>query len=579
MASAAYFAAVVFADDRALGLFERFLYVVGIWKDERLSFVCDFLTIEQQTNIARIVRRIGCQGDCGRPAAHNNAIALGKGPRKAGGVFIHELSLPTRRLPSTTRCIYVCSTGQRLTTPKEGRKESPEIRKPVTGGQTSPESLVARGKELRKKVARSSHATWSSNPDRPNPIEFLKESSVGRLSNLIPIRYHRMKKSAFTFLRGFPSMMAYDLGTGTSSTQVIVQSCGDCHLENFGIFATPERNVVFDINDFDETLPAPWEWDVKRLAVSIHVAAKVNELSEKRASRAVRAAVSAYRNKIRACSEMTGLEVWYSRVDATDVLEQTQNAELRRATIPGAAPDDTHELIAEQYTEGNGLGRRIADKPPKLFHPPPDREVIVDAGEVFELYQRSLRDDLQVLFGPYQLVDLAIKVVGLGSVGTRCAVALLMASENDALILQIKEARPSILEPYAGASKYENSGQRVIAGQLLMQVASDIFLGWCDSADGHHFYVRQLSDMKGSADVSIMGSGELSAYAGICGETLAVAHARSGQSALIGGYLGSSSTFDRAIARFARSYSDQVREDYEMFMTRIEDGSLPTEPG
>jgi uncharacterized protein (DUF2252 family) len=197
---------------------------------------------------------------------------------------------------------------------------------------------------------------------------------------------------------------------------------------------------------------------------------------------------------------------------------------------------------------------------------------------VFERYQHSLRDDVQVLFGPYQLVDLAIKVVGLGSVGTRCAVALLMARENDALILQIKEARPSILEPYAGASKYENSGQRVVAGQLLMQVASDIFLGWCDSADGHHFYVRQLSDMKGSADVSVMGSEELSTYAGICGETLAVAHARSGRSALIRGYLGSSSKFDRAIARFARRYSEQVQRDFEMFMTRIADGGLPSKP-
>jgi uncharacterized protein (DUF2252 family) len=435
----------------------------------------------------------------------------------------------------------------------------------------------AEGKALRKEVPRSSYAHWSPQPGRPDPIACLEDSNRGRLPNLIPIRYSRMKKSAFTYFRGFPSMMAYDLGTGRPATGIVVQSCGDCHLENFGIYATPERNVVFDINDFDETTPAPWEWDVQRLAASIEIAARVNGSSEKQTLKAVLGAVSAYREKMLESAQMTRLQSWYSRIDASEFLNQTNILELRRAKLPNAAPDDSHELVAEQYTEGKGLGTKIADKPPKVFHPPPDGEVIGDAREVFARYKRSLRDDLQLLFGAYELKDLAIKVVGLGSVGTRCAVALLMANDEDALILQIKEARPSILAPYAGASKYENSGQRVVAGQLLMQSASDIFLGWSDSDDGHHFYIRQLSDMKWSANVTTMSASELQSYAALCGQVLAVAHARSGNAGLIASYLGSSSTFDAAVAEFANSYAEQVLEDYEVFLHALETGRLSAE--
>lgn len=373
--------------------------------------------------------------------------------------------------------------------------------------------------------------------------------------------------------------MAYDLGSSTTNTGIYVQACGDCHLENFGIFATPERRLVFDINDFDETLPAPWEWDVKRLAVSIHVAGRVNGLSDKQCSKAVVAAVRAYRQYMWSCVDLTALEIWYSRVDATEVLEQTRNAELRRSKLTNDAPDETHEVIAERVTEGEGLGTRILDKPPKLFHPPPDREVIVDAQEVFESYRASIRDDIRTLFEAYRLTDLAIKVVGLGSVGTRCAVALLLANENDALVLQIKEARPSILEPYAGATKYANNGQRVVAGQLLMQVASDIFLGWSDSKDGHHFYVRQLSDMKAGADVTAMGASALLRYSAICGQVLAVAHARSGKSAQIAGYVGKSPTFDRAIVTFASKYANQVDADFALFQAAIASGRLQANYG
>jgi uncharacterized protein (DUF2252 family) len=301
--------------------------------------------------------------------------------------------------------------------------------------------LVAQGKLLRAKLARSAHGQWQPGAQRPDPIAVLEASNAGRVADLIPVRHARMARSAFTFFRGVPSVMASDLGAFTPVTGLRVQACGDCHLENFGIFATPERRLVFDINDFDETLPAPWEWDVKRLAASVYVAGRVNGLSEKQCSKSALAAVRGYRKYMWACTEQTALQIWYARVDAAEVVEQTRNAELRRAKLPAAAPDDTHELIAEHTTEGDGLGTRILDKPPKLFHPPPDGEIIVDAREVFTSYRSSIRDDIQVLFESYELVDLAIKVVGLGSVGTRCAVALMMAKENDALILQIKEAR------------------------------------------------------------------------------------------------------------------------------------------
>jgi uncharacterized protein (DUF2252 family) len=436
---------------------------------------------------------------------------------------------------------------------------------------------TAAGKALRKQIPRTSYGEWAPQPGRPDPIAVLEESNVGRLPNLVPVRHARLKRSAFTFFRGFPSMTAYDLGTGRPTTGIIVQSCGDCHLENFGIYATPERNVIFDINDFDETTPAPWEWDVERLTSSIEVAGIVNGFSQKQRFKAVLGAVSAYRKTMLESARKTRLQCWYTRIDASDFLRVVGSAELHRAVLPSTAPDDSHELIAEQYTEGIGLGAKIVDKPPKLFHPPPDGEVIVDAREVFERYKRSLRDDLQVLFGAYELTDLAIKVVGIGSVGTRCAVALLKASADDALILQIKEARPSVLAPYAGSSEYKNNGQRVVAGQLLMQSASDVLLGWSDSDDGHQFYIRQLSDMKWSADVSIMSASELQSYAALCGQVLAVAHARSGNAELIAGYLGSSSTFDAAIAEFAETYAQQVLEDYEIFMHALETGRLSAE--
>lgn len=406
----------------------------------------------------------------------------------------------------------------------------------------------------------------------------LAASNEGRVADLVPVRYGRMRRSPFTFFRGSSNIMAYDLGTSGRITGVVVQACGDCHVENFGIFATPERNVVFDINDFDETLPAPWEWDVKRLSASIHIAARAAGTSEGRARDAVGAAVYAYRESLAQCASMTKLEVWYARIDASEVFAISHAASLREAS-GDAAPDDTHELIAEQYTTGDGLERRIVDKPPKLFHPPPDGEIVIDAGDVLGGYRASLRDDLTVLLDSYELVDMAVKVVGIGSVGTRCAVALLMAHENDGLILQIKEARRSVLEPYAQPCIFENQGERVVAGQRIMQTASDMFLGWSDSADGHQFYVRQLSDVKGSIDAVSLTPRQLLAYASLCGRALALTHARSGDPATLSGYLGSGDIFDRAIARFAATYADVVESDYTAFIAAIERGDIEARDG
>jgi uncharacterized protein (DUF2252 family) len=440
-------------------------------------------------------------------------------------------------------------------------------------------TILAQGKALRSVVPRRAQGNWEPAAARPNPLALLKVSNEGRLADLIPVRNGRMRHSPFTFLRGAPSIMAYDLGTGHATTGVYVQACGDCHLENFGIFATPERNVVFDINDFDETHPGPWEWDVKRLAASVHVAGRAGGASEAGARTAVLAAARAYRERIAECALMTTLEVWYSRIDAVEVFARTQAASLKKGASAPSAPDDTHEMIAEQYTEGEGLGRRIADKPPKLFHPPPDREVVIDARSVLERYRPSLREDIATLLDSYELVDMAVKVVGIGSVGTRCAVALLMAHENDGLILQIKEARNSALEPYTRACAFENQGQRVIAGQRIMQTASDMFLGWSDSDDGHHFYVRQLSDVKGAVDATSLSGSKLEAYAALCGQALALSHARSGDPGTLAGYLGTSDSFERAIARFAEAYAATVESDYAIFMAAVESGAIDARDG
>jgi uncharacterized protein (DUF2252 family) len=368
--------------------------------------------------------------------------------------------------------------------------------------------------------------------------------------------------------------MAYDLAR-TPVSGLRVQACGDAHLLNFGGFATPERHIVFDVNDFDETLPAPWEWDVKRLAASVMVAARYLKLSKANCVQATMASVTAYRESMAPYAEMGALERWYQRIDATDVAELALPVKRR---APEAPLHPVTEHLFPKFTEEAGTGRRIKDQPPLVFHPRKGDRTINHVRQFLAQYRKTLPDDRRMLLERYTLVDVVVKVVGVGSVGTRCAVALLMARDDDSLFLQFKEARASVLEPYAGRSCYVNHGQRVVEGQRLMQSASDMFLGWSRiknlKAD---FYVRQLRDRKTSANIDGMDFHHLLDYAHYCGQALARAHAKAGDAAAISGYLGRSDAFDTAISRFAVAYGDQTEADFGTLELAAKAGRIPVD--
>lgn len=433
---------------------------------------------------------------------------------------------------------------------------------------------LAAGKALRGNVPRSSHAEWKSSNQRRDPIDILEASNQDRLPELVPIRYGRMLASPFTFLRGSAGLMAYDLAT-TPSTGLRVQACGDCHLLNFGTFATPERNLVFDINDFDETLPAPWEWDLKRLTVSFAVAARDNALAEADAREAAEACGRAYREALREYSRMSPLEVWYAHLDVETLIESApdeQTKQLRKAFATKARQRVIENLFPRIVGEVAGK-RRLVDQPPVLFHvTDPEGEELMRAG--LAAYRESLPDERRVLFDRYRLEDSAAKVVGIGSVGTRCMVALFFDKENHPLLLQIKEAVPSVLAPYAGKSRYDNQGQRVVVGQRLMQSSSDIFLGWARGRHGRDFFVRQLRDMKFSAPIERANADQLKRFAGICGGILARAHAKSGDASTISGYLGKSDSFDRALGAFVLAYADQNEQDHAALVQAVRSGRV-----
>ena len=439
----------------------------------------------------------------------------------------------------------------------------------------SRDQRLADGQALRDTVPRSSHAGWKRPVKRRDPIDILKASNRDRLPELVPVRYGRMLRSPFTFLRGSSGLMAYDLAT-TPTTGIRVQACGDCHLLNFGLFATPERNLIFDINDFDETLPAPWEWDVKRLAVSFVVAARDNQLTDKQAQAAAVECVRAYRVRLRECSRMSPLEVWYDRLDAQTIIDMAPNAKIRkfREQIVAQAQQRIGDYLYPKISGEVGGRRRLIDQPPVLFHiSAKGAEKIVR--EALAAYRSSLPDERRVLFDRYRMEDIAIKAVGIGSVGTRCFVGLFFSAENHPLLLQFKEACPSVLEPYAGKSQYENQGQRVVTGQRLMQSASDIFLGWTHGREGRNFYVRQLRDMKMSAPIEEGASApQAMLYAELCGRTLAHAHAKSGDAALISGYLGKADTFDQAVGEFALAYADQNAKDHAALVAAVKAGRI-----
>jgi uncharacterized protein (DUF2252 family) len=438
--------------------------------------------------------------------------------------------------------------------------------------------LKAEGKSLRDKCPREGHAVWKPAPDRHDPIHLLEESSKGRIAELIPIRYGRMVQSPFAFFRGTALNMAADLAS-TCVSGLRVQACGDCHLCNFGAFATPERRVVADLNDLDETLPAPWEWDVKRLAASFVVASRFNGHSEAAARDAALTCVRSYRENMAEYSKMRVLDIWYTAIDLKKVMAMTEDVEsqkrlqkrLAKARERSVAEHDFPELVTSA-----GLKPTIKENPPLIFHPRHQDEKSFET--MFELafagYRASLSDDKRVLLDRYKLVDFSMKVVGVGSVGTVCGVILLMASEKDPLFLQIKQARESVLEPYAGKSTYANHGQRIVVGHRLMQSASDLFLGWTEGQMGRHFYIRQLRDMKIKPLVEIFTPGVMRDFGALCGHILARAHARSGQPAKISGYLGKSDVFDEAIADFSVAYADQTEQDHESMVKAVREGRL-----
>ena len=430
------------------------------------------------------------------------------------------------------------------------------------------------GRALRKAVPRSSHAAWDPS-GRPSPLRLLEESNRQRLPDLVPIRDARMRASPFAFLRGSPGVMAHDLAT-TPATGITVQACGDAHLLNFGLFATPERNLSFGLNDFDETLPGPWEWDVKRLATSLVVAARTVGFDQALGGQAAGAAVRTYREQLARYAGMRALEVWYSRVDASAIVAMARGRR-RRAVAERLARAEHHTSLdaLPRLTEPVGGGRRFVENPPLLTHVSECGESWVT--EVLARYRSSLSDERRLLLGRFQPVDAARKVVGVGSVGTRCYVVLLLGDRHDdPLLLQVKQATMSVLEPYAGRSRYRHPGHRVVNGQRLLQTASDVLLGW--TADGTaDYYIRQLWDMKGSVNLDTLDPADLVPYGRLCGWVLARAHARSGDAAAISGYLGSGDQFDRAVASFAEAYADQTEADHAAFSAAR--GSSPGDGG
>jgi uncharacterized protein (DUF2252 family) len=455
-----------------------------------------------------------------------------------------------------------------------------------------------KGSSLRKKAPRTSHGDWQPAADRPNPLDLLQAQDEGRLQRLLPIKYGRMLASPFAFLRGSAVVMAADLAhTPTSGLQVIL--CGDAHVSNFGLFASPERRLVFDLNDFDEAFPGPWEWDVKRLATSAAVAGRGNGFSDKTNRNLAREAVRAYRRATTRFSEMRTLDVWYYYVDADalpDVLAERSSKKARKNTqrLLDKARSKTQEqtLAKLTYIDSNGR-RQIRHEPPLLIPLRPEKlaqfvaeedlVVISDAAveDVWQQYLGSLDDEKRFLLSRYKIVDGALRIGGVGSVGTRCMIALLQGgADDDGLILQLKEAGPSALEAYLPPRTYSQYAQRVVIGQQLMQTTNDIFLGWHSSElSGTDYYWRQLKDMKGSVNVAKASEDGFMTYIELCALCLARAHARTGDASAIAGYLGKGKQFDTAVANFAMTYADQTERDYQLLVEAVDSGQVVVAKG
>jgi uncharacterized protein (DUF2252 family) len=454
---------------------------------------------------------------------------------------------------------------------------------------------VARGKAARAEVPRSSHAAFEPAPRRPDPIELLERQAETRVPELVPVRYGRMLVSPFTFYRGAAKIMAGDLASSARSG-LTAQCCGDAHLSNFGVFASPERRLVFDLNDFDETLPGPWEWDVKRLAVSMLIAAQHNGFALKRQDQAVLDTVEAYRTAMASFATMKNLEVWYAHMDVELALKQlgpqlqARNVKRTEKTLAKARTRDSMSAFSKLTHVVDGEARIRAEPP--LIVPIDDlvqgraRKAMFDELRgLLRTYRDTLGYERRELIEQFRLVDFARKVVGVGSVGTRAWIALLLGRDGqDPLFLQMKEAESSVLEEFLGPSDLDNHGERVVTGQRLMQASSDIFLGWLHVEEGldgqsRDFYGRQLKDWKGSAEIEQMIPSGLSAYGRLCGWTLARAHARSGDRIAIASYLGKGASFDRAIVEFSHSYAEQNERDYKALAAAVESGRITAEKG
>jgi uncharacterized protein (DUF2252 family) len=430
------------------------------------------------------------------------------------------------------------------------------------------------GRAQRKITPRAAHAAWNPPPGR-DPLALLAASNGGRTPALVPVRHARMAASPFAFYRGAPAVMAYDLAQ-TPSSGIVAQLCGDCHISNFGLFGSPERNLVFDLNDFDETLPGPFEWDVKRTAASIVVAARNARLADKDARTAVAVAMQVYRTQMAEFATASYLGVWYSHTTADRLLRMAGKRE--RKTVQGRlARVQTRDRLRAfaKLTEVVDGERRIIHDPPLLYRlDKHEADIRTWLTELMTTYYDTLEESRKRLLARYRLVDVAHKVVGVGSVGTRCFITYWEGiDEGDPLFLQVKQANASLLEPYLGPSEYAQPGQRVVTGQRLMQATNDIFLGYAHSVD-HDYFVRQLYDMKASADLSQISPTSLAHYAALCGAVLARAHARTGDAAQIAGYLGKGDRFDTALVEFAVRYADQNDADYTLFKEAIADGRI-----
>lgn len=459
--------------------------------------------------------------------------------------------------------------------PKQKTKEKPAE---LSGHFTPLTVRYEHGKSLRADAPREAHASWSAAGIARDAIAMLEESNTGRMAELVPIRYGRMLSSPFAFFRGSAALMAADLSQ-TPNSGVFVQSCGDCHLLNFGAFATPERNLIVDISDFDETTPAPWEWDLKRLATSFVLACRSNGFKEPIARKSAEAVCRSYRTSMRLFAEMPALKVWYSKLDLDTFVAGMHDKKLREEAMAFVAKRKQRSLIdyyLPKLTEEKAGRRVFKENPPLIYHTAKQRDpaYLETIKEVFQNYRESLNEDRRILLDRYKLMDAALKIVGIGSVGTRCGVLLLMAADNDPLILQIKEARSSVLEPYTRTSTYNHHGRRVVAGQRLMQAHSDIFLGWTTGLQGYHFYLRQLTDMKMSPMPELWSTERSVEVAEAFGWVLARAHARSGDAAVLAGYMGSNDTFDKAIASFAVAYADQTETDHKALVEAVKRGRL-----